>query len=193
MLYKTLALIDWHAASIALIAFVVSAMIVVLARYIPLLSGGQSSLSAVQAMHIKLTPRLGGLAIFAALLAGLPFTPPTITDRYTLFIPIFPMWCSAGREYRLNLRGGRAFFASTGATGRAGCWNWADQTGKPRRSGLTAVFFSAADTPVLHLSFSLGVDRPHAHDGGARRRRIAARMARTIWPVTASWKMMVRA
>lgn len=86
MLYKTLALIDWHAASIALIAFVVSAMIVVLARYIPLLSGGQSSLSAVQAMHIKLTPRLGGLAIFAALLAGLPFTPPTITDRYTLFI-----------------------------------------------------------------------------------------------------------
>ncbi len=86
MLYKILALIDWHAASIALIAFVVSAMIVVLARYIPLLSGGQSSLSAVQAMHIKLTPRLGGLAIFTALLAGLPLTPPTITDRYTLFI-----------------------------------------------------------------------------------------------------------
>ncbi len=110
--------------------------------------------------------------------------------------PIFPMWCSAGREYRLNLRGGRAFFASTGATGRAGCWNWADQTGKPRRSGLTAVFFSAADTPVLHLSFSLGVDRPHAHDGGARRRRIAARMARTIGPVTATsanWKVMARA
>ena len=120
----------------------------------------------------------------------------TEDPRFEGLTPIFPMWCSAGREYRLNLRGGRAFFASTGATGRAGCWNWADQTGKPRRSGLTAVFFSAADTPVLHLSFSLGVDRPHAHDGGARRRRIAARMARTIGPVTATsanWKVMARA
>jgi len=58
------------------------------------------------------------------------------------------------------------------------------------------VFFSAADGPVLPLSFSLGPDRGHAHDGGARNRRIAARMARTIGPVTASsasWKVMARA
>ena len=36
-----------------------------------------------------------------------------------------------------------------------------------------AMFFSAADGPVLPLSFSLGPDRRHAHDGGAQRRRIA--------------------
>jgi len=58
------------------------------------------------------------------------------------------------------------------------------------------VFFSAADRPFLPLSFSLGVDGGHAHDGGARNRRKAARMARTIGPVTAtsaSWKVMARA
>ena len=59
-----------------------------------------------------------------------------------------------------------------------------------------AVFFSAADRPILPFSFSLGVDGGHAHSGGARNRRMAARMARTIGPVTAtsaSWKVMARA
>jgi len=86
MLHQTHALIEWHEAFVALIAVAVSVMIVVLARYIPLLSGGQRSLGAVQAMHTKPTPRLGGLAIFAALFASLPLAPPTITDRYTLFV-----------------------------------------------------------------------------------------------------------
>src|SRR3546814_1296055 len=56
--------------------------------------------------------------------------------------------------------------------------------------------FRAADGPVLPLSFSLGMDRGHAHDGGVRRRRMAARTARTIGPVTATsanWKVMARA
>ncbi len=47
------------------------------------------------------------------------------------------------------------------------------------------MFFSAADGPVLPLSFSLGEDRGHAHSGGARNRRMAARIARSIGPVTA--------
>src|SRR3546814_3559730 len=40
------------------------------------------------------------------------------------------------------------------------------------------------------------MDRGHAHDGGVRRRRMAARTARTIGPVTATsanWKVMARA
>ena len=58
------------------------------------------------------------------------------------------------------------------------------------------VFFSSVDRPVLPLSFSLGVDRDHTHEGGARNRRMAVRTARTIEPVTAtsaSWKVMARA
>jgi hypothetical protein len=42
--------------------------------------------------------------------------------------------------------------------------------------GPAAPFFSAADGPVLRLSFTLGPDRGHAHCGGARRRRMAARI-----------------
>src|SRR3546814_16122276 len=40
------------------------------------------------------------------------------------------------------------------------------------------------------------MDRGHANDGGVRRRRMAARTARTIGPVTATsanWKVMARA
>jgi hypothetical protein len=54
------------------------------------------------------------------------------------------------------------------------------------------VFFSALDGPVLPFSFSLSMDRGHAHSGGARNRRMVARMARTIGPVpatSASWKV----
>lgn len=86
MLHQTNALIEWPEAFVALISVAVSVMIVVFARYIPSLTGGQRSLGAVQTMHTKPTPRLGGLAIFAALFASLPLAPPTITDRYTLFI-----------------------------------------------------------------------------------------------------------
>ena len=71
-----------------------------------------------------------------------------------------------------------------------------DQNAKLPWSGPTAMFFSAADGVILPLSFSLGVDCSHAHSGGARRRRIAARMARTIGPVTATsanWKVITRA
>ena len=42
----------------------------------------------------------------------------------------------------------------------------------------TATFFSAADRPVELLSF--GPDRDHAHGGDARRRRMAAMIARNI-------------
>ena len=58
------------------------------------------------------------------------------------------------------------------------------------------VFFSAAEGVVVPLSFSLGLDRGHAHDGGARNGPIAARTALTIGPVTATsagWKVIARA
>ena len=54
----------------------------------------------------------------------------------------------------------------------------------------------ASGTPVLSLSFRLALDLGQAHDGGARRRRMASRIAQTIGPVTAtsaSWKVMARA
>jgi len=57
-------------------------------------------------------------------------------------------------------------------------------------------FFGALDEAVLPISFCLGLKCGHAHDSGARKRRMSARMARTIGPVTATsanWKVMARA
>jgi len=58
------------------------------------------------------------------------------------------------------------------------------------------MFFSASGRLVLPLSFSFGVYRSHAHEGGARSRRMATRMVRTIGLVmatSASWKVISRA
>jgi hypothetical protein len=47
---------------------------------------------------------------------------------------------------------------------------WVDWTAKPGHPCSAAQFYSAASGPVLSLSFSLGLDRGHAHNGGARNR-----------------------
>lgn len=67
-----------------------------------------------------------------------------------------------------------------------GCCNRVDQIAKPLCSGSMVVFFSAAGRPVLPLSFSLGAHRSHAHDEGARNRRMVEMMAGTIGPMTAT-------
>lgn len=79
-------LIGWREVLVALIAGAMSVMIVVLARHIPYLAGGQRGLRAVQTMHTQPTPRIGGVAMFAAILVTVPLAPPSITDRYSLFI-----------------------------------------------------------------------------------------------------------
>jgi len=60
---------------------------------------------------------------------------------------------------------------------------WADRTANQHHSGTAAAFFSASDRPVLPISFGFGQFQHHAHDGGARNRWIAARMALTMGPV----------
>ena len=70
--------------------------------------------------------------------------------------------------------------APSGVRGCGNARSWADQAANPLHPGLAATFFSAADRPVLPLSFSLVQERGHAHAGGARSRRIATRMARAI-------------
>ena len=110
--------------------------------------------------------------------------------------PTFPKWPTVCREDRLILPVEQAFFALSGVCGRANACSWVDGPLNPPRRCPVASVFSAADEPVLPLSFSLGPDRGHAHSGGARNRRMAARMARTIGPVTATsanWKVMARA
>lgn len=91
------------------------------------------------------------------------------------FEPIFPKWRLGRRKIRRICQLDKCFSSRTEpAVAHAGCWYKADQTPTPRCSVPALVFFSAVDRPVLPLSFSFGVDRNHAQDGGARRRRMAA-------------------
>lgn len=110
--------------------------------------------------------------------------------------PTFPKWPAFCREDRLTAPPDQAVSAPSGVCGRAHVRSWANWPANPQHPGPAATFFSASGRLVLPLSFSFGLDRGHAHSGGARNRRMAARMARTIGPVTAtsaSWKVMARA
>ena len=53
---------------------------------------------------------------------------------------------------------GQAFSVLSGVVGRARRWNRADRPAKPPCCAPAVVFFSAADRPVVPLSFKLNVD-----------------------------------
>jgi hypothetical protein len=94
------------------------------------------------------------------------------------------------------LAAGSSVFSPSLVCARRNAPMWVDRAAMLCQLGRTNTFFSAADKLALPLSFGLGQFQLQAHDGGARNRRMAARMARTIGPVTAtsaSWKVMARA
>lgn len=80
----------------------------------------------------------------------------------------------------------QAFCALAGACMGQIARNWADHAVNPRHPGPVAGFFSASDGPVEPLSFCLGLDHGHAYEGGVRNRRVAARIALIMAPVTAT-------
>jgi UDP-N-acetylmuramyl pentapeptide phosphotransferase/UDP-N-acetylglucosamine-1-phosphate transferase len=68
------------------LAFVISATIAIIGRNSPRLSGNAQHLSSVQCSHRRLTPRVGGIAIFAALGVSMFFAPVSISSQYMLFM-----------------------------------------------------------------------------------------------------------
>ena len=62
------------------------AVILVLAKFFPTHLAKDNQLRAVQAMHIRSTPRIAGLGIFISLAATLPFAPVAISEPYRDFI-----------------------------------------------------------------------------------------------------------
>ena len=126
----------------------------------------------------------------------LPTLPVRRNRILSAFKPTFPTWTAVCHQDRLILPVKQAFFALSGVCRRPNAWSSADHAVNPQHPGPAASFFSAVGRPVEPLSLSFSPDRGHAHSGGARNRRMAARMARTIGPVTAtsaSWKVMARA
>lgn len=77
---------DANYITLLLLSFSLSLVFVVLGRSLPRLSGRPQNLSSVQSMHDKPTPRVGGVAIFAALGLSVAYVPLQITTQYTLFM-----------------------------------------------------------------------------------------------------------
>lgn len=71
-----------HFIYLALISFCGCLAIIAAARYFPRLQGRASDADAVQSMHSKLTPRVGGMAIFGALGCSVFFSPVPLTPGY---------------------------------------------------------------------------------------------------------------
>ncbi|MDP2737521.1 MAG: glycosyltransferase [Pseudorhodobacter sp.] len=71
----SLHIVWWHEFVSAALSFSLCASIVMLRDHIPRLNGRAHDLRAVQSMHTRATPRVGGVAIFAAFGLSLSFAP----------------------------------------------------------------------------------------------------------------------
>jgi hypothetical protein len=83
------------------------------------------------------------------------------------------------------------FLTPSGVCDRSNARSWSDQAANPQHPDLAAPFFSAADRPVLPLSFALGRIQRHADDGGnGRFGEVALRLFmstdRLLWAVRAA-------
>ena len=63
-------------------SFFLCCLLIALRRHVPRLTGAVGNMSAVQSMHIRPTPRVGGLAIFGSLGICLVFLPVQLSSVY---------------------------------------------------------------------------------------------------------------
>ncbi|PZX38327.1 UDP-N-acetylmuramyl pentapeptide phosphotransferase/UDP-N-acetylglucosamine-1-phosphate transferase [Roseinatronobacter thiooxidans] len=68
------------------LSLTLSGALVILSCRIPRLNGRSQNLTSVQSMHTRLTPRVGGIAIFSALCLSVVFAPVSVSESYTKFI-----------------------------------------------------------------------------------------------------------
>src|SRR6056297_1068205 len=79
-------MISWHSAVTAGISTSLCLMFVGLAGRYPRLAGHTGNLTAVQAAHKQSTPRVAGVAIFAALVVSIFFVTEALSHHYLVFI-----------------------------------------------------------------------------------------------------------
>lgn len=76
----------WKEGLLFVLSVMVGAAIIMLARRFPHILTPQQHLNAVQSAHQKPTPRLGGIAIFSALILSVPLFHGIVPERYKLLI-----------------------------------------------------------------------------------------------------------
>lgn len=80
------AAIGWHDLAIFVLSLCLSALLVLVAPMFPRFFGDGRHTAAIQAMHNRDTPRVGGIAIFAALAMSSMFVPAMLADGYKLCV-----------------------------------------------------------------------------------------------------------
>jgi UDP-GlcNAc:undecaprenyl-phosphate/decaprenyl-phosphate GlcNAc-1-phosphate transferase len=95
--------------TLTLVSVMICTVMVILGRVQPRLSGRVADLSSVQAMHVNLTPRVGGIGIFAAILISILFAPQAAQDNYLRFVlatsPLFVTGLIEDLGYGISPRG----------------------------------------------------------------------------------------
>ncbi|WP_146160229.1 MraY family glycosyltransferase [Phaeovulum veldkampii] len=86
MVHQAMLYFEWHEFVLAALAFGLCVLIVLLRSRFPRLSGRTYDLRAVQSMHTRLTPRVGGIGIFGALGLSVIFAPVSISGPYANFV-----------------------------------------------------------------------------------------------------------
>lgn len=71
---------------LTLLSFFGCLLLIALSRFLPRLQGRAGDATAIQSMHVGLTPRVGGVAIFGALACSVVFAPEALVREYAEFI-----------------------------------------------------------------------------------------------------------
>jgi len=79
-------ILEPHLIYLGLLSFFGCLALIVLARFIPRLGGRSDDTNAVQAMHVGLIPRVGGIAIFGALSFTAFLAPVVVSQSYSMFL-----------------------------------------------------------------------------------------------------------
>jgi UDP-N-acetylmuramyl pentapeptide phosphotransferase/UDP-N-acetylglucosamine-1-phosphate transferase len=78
--------IERQSALLAILCLLTCGLIVVASQRRGVLNGRSHDLAAVQAMHTRATPRIGGVGLFLAYALSVIFAPLTISDAYQKFV-----------------------------------------------------------------------------------------------------------
>jgi UDP-N-acetylmuramyl pentapeptide phosphotransferase/UDP-N-acetylglucosamine-1-phosphate transferase len=86
VLFGNVTFFDSNDLALATLSILICVIILLLKKRVPRLSGRSHDLNSVQSTHTRLTPRVGGVAIFGALGLSVLLAPERIAGRYTDFV-----------------------------------------------------------------------------------------------------------
>lgn len=78
--------LNWNHLALSVVSGITCMVLIALVPYFPRLTGSPAIMSAVQAFHLRPTPRVGGIAIFSALAVGAVFAPADPSFDYGKFM-----------------------------------------------------------------------------------------------------------